>query len=198
MSLRRSTTRRPSPAMAVAFVALLAALSGTAVALPGVNTVDSGDIRNGQVKGKDIGKNAVTGRKIKNGAVGTADVKNEGLTGTDIKNDSLTGADINEGTLAQVPSAASAGVANSLASGDVNATTVLNPDLTLTTVEASCDSGLKGISAGVRVDNPTSQFLVDLFPVDLDTWAARVDNGGTGGNVTLFIICGAVNTVTLP
>ena len=76
MSLRRSTTRRPSPAMAVAFVALLAALSGTAVALPGVNTVDSGDIRNGQVKGKDIGKNAVTGRKIKNGAVGTADVKN--------------------------------------------------------------------------------------------------------------------------
>jgi hypothetical protein len=175
--------------MAVAFVALLAALSGTAVALPGRNTVDSGDIRNGQVKGKDIGRNAVTSRKIKNGAVTSADAKNDGLTG----------ADINEGTLGQVPSAGSAGVANSLASGDVNATTVPNPPATLTTVEASCDSGLKGISAGVRVDNPAIQFLVDIFPVDLDTWAARVDNDGSGGgNVTLFIICGSVNTVTGP
>jgi len=188
MRMRRSTSRRPSPAMAVAFVALLAALSGTAVALPGRNTVDSGDIRNGQVKGKDVGRNAVTGRKIKNGAVGGADVRNDGLTGTDI----------NEGTLGQVPSAAAAGVANSLASGDVNATTVANPPSVLTTVEASCDPGLKGISAGLRVDNPVDQFLVDLYPVDLDTWAARVDNGGTGGNVTLFVICGSVNTVTGP
>jgi hypothetical protein len=196
MSMRRSTmrrpspiTRRPSPAMAVAFVALLAALSGTAVALPGVNSVDSADIRNGQVKGKDIGRNAVTSRKIKNGAVTSADAKNDGLTGTDI----------NEGTLGQVPSAGSAGVANSLASGDVNATTVSNAPGALTTVEASCDSGLKGISAGLRVDNPASQFLVDLYPVDLDTWAGRVANDGTGGgNATLFIICGPVNTVTLP
>jgi hypothetical protein len=194
MSMRRSTARssstprRPSPALAVAFVALLAALSGTAVALPGVNTVDSGDIRNRQVKAKDIGRNAVTSPKIKNGAVTSADAKNEGLTGRDI----------NEGTLAQVPSAASAGVANSLASGDVNATTVSNPPGALTTVEASCDAGLKGISAGLRVDNPASQFLIDLYPVDLDTWAARVANDGSGGNATLFIICGSVNTVTLP
>ena len=60
----RNFKRRPSPAMAVAFVALLAALSGTAVALPGKNTVNSGDIKNGQVKGKDIGKNTVTAKKV--------------------------------------------------------------------------------------------------------------------------------------
>jgi hypothetical protein len=190
--MRRFIPLRPSPAMAVAFLALLAALSGTATALQGTNTVDSGDIRNGQVKGKDIGRNAVTGRKIKNGAVGSADVKN----------DALTGADVNEATLGQVPSAANAGsagtagVANSLASGDVNTVTVPNPDFTRTTVEASCDSGLKGISAGVRVQNPDSQFLIDLYPVDLDTWAANVANNGTGGNATLFIICGAINSVT--
>jgi hypothetical protein len=90
-------------------------------------------------------------------------------------------------------------VANSLASGDVNATTVSNPPGALTPVEASCDAGLKGISAGLRVDNPASQFLIDLYPVDLDTWAARVANDGSGGgNATLFIICGSVNTVTLP
>jgi hypothetical protein len=90
--------RRPTPAMAIAFVALLVALSGTAVALPGKNSVDSGDIKNKQVKSKDLANNAVTGKKVKNSAIRSADVGN----------DSLTGADINEGTLSQVPSANSA------------------------------------------------------------------------------------------
>jgi hypothetical protein len=73
--MRRFSVRRPSPAMAVAFVALLAALSGTAIALPGTNSVDSGDIKNRQVKGQDIARNAVTGAKVKNGALAGADVK---------------------------------------------------------------------------------------------------------------------------
>jgi hypothetical protein len=98
--------------MGVAFVALLAALSGTAVALPGVNTVDSGDIKNGQVKNKDIRKNAVTGKKVKNRSLG----------GADVKNDSLTGLDINESTLGQVPSANTANTANSANSANSAAT----------------------------------------------------------------------------
>ena len=111
--MRRFLVSRPSPAMAVAFVALLAALSGTAIALPGTNSVDSGDIKNGQVKGKDIGKNAVTGKKVKNGS----------LTGADVRDNSLTGADVNESTLGQVPSANSANTANSATSAG-NASTV--------------------------------------------------------------------------
>jgi hypothetical protein len=75
--------RRPSPAMLVAFIALLAALSGTATALQGKNTVDSGDIKNGQVKNKDIGKNAVKGGKVADGALTGADVKDGSLTPTD-------------------------------------------------------------------------------------------------------------------
>jgi hypothetical protein len=76
-------SRRPSPAMAVAFVALLAALSGTAVALPGKNTVDSADIKNGQVKGKDVARNAITGAKIANSSVTGADVRDGSLTPSD-------------------------------------------------------------------------------------------------------------------
>jgi hypothetical protein len=95
--------RRPSPAMAVAFAALLAALSGTAVALPGKNTVDSGDIK----------KNAVRSADIKNGAAGTKDIKNNDVRSGDVRNNTLTGADINESTLGQVPSAGSANTANS-------------------------------------------------------------------------------------
>jgi hypothetical protein len=81
--MRRILKRRPSPSMVVAFIALIAALSGTAVALPGVNLIDSGDIKNGQVKGKDIGKNAVTGKKVKNGSLTGADVKDKSLTASD-------------------------------------------------------------------------------------------------------------------
>jgi hypothetical protein len=107
--------RRPSPAMAVAFIALLAALSGTAVALPGKNTVDSGDLKRGAVKAGDIGRNAVTGPKIRNGSVGSADVRNDGLTGTDI----------NEGTLGQVPSANTANSATTANSANTaNSATV--------------------------------------------------------------------------
>jgi hypothetical protein len=78
--------------MGVAFVALLLALCGTAIALPGRNTVDSGDIKKSGVRSGDIAKNAVTGSKV--------------------KNNSLKGADVLESSLGTVPSAASAGSAN--------------------------------------------------------------------------------------
>ena len=109
-------SRKPTPAMAVAFIALLAALSGTAVALPGTNSVDSGDIKNKQVKGKDLANNAVTGKKVKNSSI----------TGADLRDDSLTGSDINEGTLGKVPSAATADTAANAtnASNATNANTV--------------------------------------------------------------------------
>jgi hypothetical protein len=81
--MRRFFTRRPSPAMVMGFIAMVAALSGTAVALPGVNLIDSGDIKNGQVKRKDIGKNAVTGAKVANGSLTGADVKDKSLTPSD-------------------------------------------------------------------------------------------------------------------
>jgi hypothetical protein len=67
--------RRPSPAMAVAFVALLAALSGTAVALPGKNTVDSGDIKKGAVKRADIANNAVNSARVANNSLRLGDFR---------------------------------------------------------------------------------------------------------------------------
>lgn len=57
---------------------------GVANALPGRNTVDSGDIINGQVKQVDIAGRAVAGAKVKNGS----------LTGADIRNGSVGVADV--------------------------------------------------------------------------------------------------------
>jgi hypothetical protein len=163
----RRFTRQPSPAMAVAFIALLAALSGTAVALPGTNTVDSRDIINGQVKRGDIGSNAVTSGKVRNGTLG----------GADTRNDSLTGLDIDESTLGQVPSATSANTAssattaataNSVAPNGVNTAAIQDTAVTgakiaddgITGSKIAADavgaSELKGVYAAVSSGTPAA------------------------------------------
>jgi hypothetical protein len=78
----------PSPATAVALVALVAALGGSAAALPGKRSV----------KRDDIAPNAVTGKAV--------------------KRNSLTGADIRERRLGEVPRAAAADSADSAASAE--------------------------------------------------------------------------------
>ena len=100
--------RRPSPAMALAFVALLAALSGTAIALPGTNSVQSNDIKRNAVTSPKIKRNAVRSSDIKRNAVRSSDIKRGAVRSSDVKNDSLTGSDINESTLGKVPSAGTA------------------------------------------------------------------------------------------
>jgi hypothetical protein len=111
--MRRLFARRPKPAMVVAFIALVAALSGTAVALPGKNTVDSGDIKKGAVKSGDIARGAVTNSKVRNGTLTGGKLRNGTITGLKVGGDTLTGANINESTLGQVPSANTANTANS-------------------------------------------------------------------------------------
>ena len=181
--MRRFFVRRPSPAMAIAFIALLAALSGTAIALPGTNTVDSGDIKNGQVKNKDIGKNAVNGKKVKNGSIASADVKNGSLTGTDVKDNSLTGNDINEGTLGQVPSANSAnsattaGFANN--AGAVNGTGVRRLALDLPANGSGIVVSLNGLTLGLDCDGSGQGTLTARTSVndaDLYFWGYDTDN----------------------
>jgi hypothetical protein len=59
----------PSPAMLVAILALVAALTGSAVALQGKNSVKSNDIARNAVKGKDIASEAVKTRHLRDGKV---------------------------------------------------------------------------------------------------------------------------------
>jgi hypothetical protein len=74
----------------VGYIALFAfAIGGVAQALPGKNTVDSGDIRKGQVRARDLANGAVTNPKLAQSAV----------DGSKVAPDALTGADVNESTL---------------------------------------------------------------------------------------------------
>ncbi len=84
----QASSRRPSPAMVVAILALVLALTGTAWAA--------------------LGKNSVGSRQIKSGAVTTGKIANNAVTGAKVAKETLTGADIKLSQLGTVPSAVSA------------------------------------------------------------------------------------------
>lgn len=101
--------RRPSPAGLISAIALVAAMSGTAVALPGSGNVDSNDIKRGAVKtqalhhravttqkinrqavrGGKIARNAVKGGKIRNGAVKSQKILDGAVVASKVANDAI-------------------------------------------------------------------------------------------------------------
>src|ERR1700742_2643163 len=86
---------RPSPAMVVAIVALIAALSGSAYAA--------------------LGKNSVGTRQLKAKSVTSGKIANNAITSAKVAENSLTGADINLSALGTVPNSV-----NSTNSGNSN------------------------------------------------------------------------------
>ena len=90
MQQRESRNRigRPSPAMVVAVIALIAALSGSAYAA--------------------LGKNSIGSRQLKRKAVTTGKIANNAVNGSKVANHSLSGSDINLEALGTVPSATEA------------------------------------------------------------------------------------------
>jgi hypothetical protein len=130
---------QPSPAFVIAMIALLVAMSGTAVAAGlAANSVKSKQIANGQVKNPDLGANAVGGGKVKDsslsgldlldGSVLGIDVQDGSLSGTDVEDNSLTGTDVQD---------------NSLAGGDVQDNSLTGTDVqdnTLTGADVQNDS----------------------------------------------------------
>ena len=57
--------KRPSAPLVLSVVAVVLALAGTSIALPGTNTVDSGDIKKETIKGKDVKDETITGAQVK-------------------------------------------------------------------------------------------------------------------------------------
>jgi hypothetical protein len=63
---------RPSPALVLSFIALLVALGGTAIALPGKKSIDKNDLKFNVVKTKNIKNGVVTTAKLGGEAVTAA------------------------------------------------------------------------------------------------------------------------------
>ena len=85
--IRFRTSRRPSPALVVSIVALVAALGGTSYAafsLP-TNSVGAGQLTKGAVTSSKLKTGAVTSGKLKTGAVTTSKIRNGSVTKAKLK-----------------------------------------------------------------------------------------------------------------
>ncbi len=100
----------------VALIALVLAVSGAALGLPGKGSVDSGDIKRNAVKAKHIKNGHVRAAEIAAAAVANAELGADAVTSDRVLDDTLSGNDIDESSLGQVPSSASASNASSLGS----------------------------------------------------------------------------------
>jgi hypothetical protein len=103
--MSRILRRRPSPAMAVAFIALCVALAGTASALPGRNQVKRDDIARNAVRSNDITRNAIRNRHIKARQVTRSKIARRSINSLLVGTDALVGSNILESSLAKVPDA---------------------------------------------------------------------------------------------
>ncbi len=85
-----SSVRRPSAALIVAVIALVAALAGGAAALPGTGTVDRNDLKRNAVTKRAIKRKAVTKRALKTAAVTAQKLAPEAVTGAAIAAGAVT------------------------------------------------------------------------------------------------------------
>jgi hypothetical protein len=102
----RAWIRLPSPAMGVALIALVVALSGTTYAAVRIgtaqiknNAITSAKIRNGQVRNVDLARNSVVTAKIVAGAVSGLQIRDAGVGNADLANDAVSGTKIRGGAV---------------------------------------------------------------------------------------------------
>jgi hypothetical protein len=172
---------RPSPALVIAFIALLVSIGGTgyaAIKLPA---------------------NSVGAKQLKKGAVVRAKIKNGAIDATKLAPNSVGAASINENTLGKVPSAAQADHATLSAGLDkvtyksAVASVPAAPSSTLgglAALDVSCNPGQQPTGAGVRVDDALDEVIVDagLIPSGYELRVANFDTGAPH-NFTGTVIC---------
>lgn len=105
-------------------LAVFLAMTGTAVATHpgGTNTINTGDIQNGQVFTQDLADNNLTSLDVRDDTLGSGglqaqDLRADSVGTSEVTDNSLTGDDVDELSLAQVPSAALGGIGRSAGAG---------------------------------------------------------------------------------
>jgi hypothetical protein len=92
--MSRFASLRPTPAMAVALIALFVSLGGVSYGVA-TGSIDSREIKNNTVRSRDLRNHEVRGR----------DIRNSTVRGPDVALNTLGGLDIDESKLGRVPSA---------------------------------------------------------------------------------------------
>jgi hypothetical protein len=159
MHLGASRIGRPSPAMIVAIIALIASLSGSAYAALGKNSVGSRQLKAQSITTGKIANNAVNGRKVANG--------------------SLSGEDINLAALGTVPQATQASKAGN--ADTVSGHAAACPGAT-TLIRGTCfDSSSNAVASTVEEAADKCAAKGGRLPDPLELYATRnILNLGTG------------------
>lgn len=103
--MKRLAHRRPSPATAIACLALFVSLGGTSYGLA-TGFIDTREIKNNTIRTEDVRTNSLRTQDIRDSEVRGRDIRNSTVTGIDVALNGLTGADIVESSLTgKVPQA---------------------------------------------------------------------------------------------
>jgi hypothetical protein len=155
-------TRRPSPALIVAIIALIAALAGTSYAAV-----------------KQLPKNSVGTKQLKSKAVTTGKIANNAVTGAKVASNTLTGADVNLSQLGTVPNASSAQSGND--ANTVSGHAAACPGGS-TLIRGVCyDLALNPVVAGVKAAATACQAKGGYLPTPMQLFSIRdVINLGSG------------------
>jgi hypothetical protein len=194
--MRRILRRRPSPAMVVACIALLVALSGTGIAAVAAlpkNSVGPLQLKANAVTNAKIAPNAVTGVKVQNGSLRAADF-GAGQLPQGPKGDKGDKGDKGETGAQGVIGAINVRTQSVLIDGG----TAQNGAYATRTVTRNCDADEKAISAGTGWSDTVDDlelFVGRITPL-LNGQNQVVGYRATGGNdsgndstFTLYVLC---------
>ena len=185
--MNRWSFRRPSAPLVISCVALFVALSGSAIALQGKNTVDSGDIKPGAVHQSDIAKSAVGPLNLARHAVVTGDLADGAVTSDKMDVQSVANSALQDGSVTGSKVGTMEMVSNAIFVTSTNRS-----------VSVDCPSGTRLISGGGDTAGPIS--LVASHPVGTDdlgiggtdpqTWVATAtDPGGSSASMRVYALC---------
>src|SRR5215218_7919938 len=157
----QASKRRPSPALIISIIALIAALTSSAYAA-------------------GLGKNSVGPRQLKSKSVTTGKISNNAVTGAKVAKETLTGADIKIGQLPPVPNASEATHAkNSDTLGENHSASCPGGS---TLIRGICfDLALNSVVAGVKAAATACAAKGGFLPTPMMLYSVRnVINLGTG------------------
>jgi hypothetical protein len=171
--------RIPSPAMIVAALALILALSGTAVA-----------------------SGLITGAQIKNNTVSSVDLTNNSIQSVDVKNGSLKAVDFAPGVLTPgvpgAPGPAGPQGAPGLADVEIVMVDGVNDSASSKQTEATCPAGKQLIGGGAHIVNAGSDVALDeSYPASATKWRAtayEIIATAVNWHLQAYAICATVAT----
>jgi hypothetical protein len=174
---------RPSPAMIIACLALLLALTGSAVAA-GIakNSVRSAQISDATVRTVDLRDNAVNAPKIAPDAVGAEEIAENAVSSPEVAPDSLTAGDLGAASVTSSEVADQSLTANDLGPESVGANEIATDavgsiEISPSAVHASELAAITTVSNTVTIEGGKNASVDTTCPAG----SVLISGGGRGG-----------------